>query len=106
MEVIQACFSGLKVLKLSFHNCRGGAIPVGACLSAGNIRESRIYCHWCPKVVVQSCLKAMKVHKFNFTTIQVMRYPWTHVKELGISDEAALAAIQVLLRLYRPVSQL
>ena len=44
MEVIPACFSALKVLKFSFLNCRGGVIPVDACLSAGNIRESRIHC--------------------------------------------------------------
>ena len=44
VEVVQTCFSAVQVLKFSFHNCTGGVIPVDTCLSAGNIRESRIHC--------------------------------------------------------------
>ena len=40
VEVVQACFSAVQVLKFSFHHCIGRVIPVDACLSDAKIRES------------------------------------------------------------------
>ena len=41
---VEVCFSPLKVIKFSFHNCRGDVIFVDACLNARNTRESCIRC--------------------------------------------------------------
>ena len=38
MEAVHACFGTRNVLKSSFNNCRGGAMLVDTCFSAGKIR--------------------------------------------------------------------
>ena len=38
MEVVQSCFETRNVLKFSFDNCRGCAMLVNSCFSAGKIR--------------------------------------------------------------------
>ena len=38
MDVMEACFGTRNVLKFSFDNCRGSAMLMDSCFSAGKIR--------------------------------------------------------------------
>ena len=38
MDVMEACFETRNVLKFSFDNCRGSAMLMDSCFSAGKIR--------------------------------------------------------------------
>ena len=60
VEVVQLCFGTRNVLKFSFDNCRGYAIPVNSCFSAGKIRLSCFHCRGDWKGVFQ-CLECPKV---------------------------------------------
>ena len=66
MKGVQVCFETSNVLKFTFDNCRGGAMLVTSCFSAGKIKCSHFHCRGGQVEVVQSCFGTRNVLKFSF----------------------------------------
>ena len=65
-RALHACFGTRNALKFSFDNCKGVAMLVDSCFSAGKIRSSCFFTRGGAVEVVQACFKTRNVLKFSF----------------------------------------